>query len=248
MRESETNLKCLILSGGFGTRLAEFTDQIPKPMVPIGKYPIITHIMSHYSSFGIKDFVVLGGYKIEKIREYFGAAGAELAQRNSWNIEILDTGLETSTAGRLLKAQHAVNRDFLLTYGDGLADVDLQKLIRLHTSSNKSATVTAVRPPARFGTIEFQDDTVTSFSEKDPQKVGWINGGFFCLSASIFNYVKDSSLSFESQPMQLLVKNRELGVLPHEGFWHPMDTIRDRRVLEEIWHSGKAPWSTEALR
>jgi glucose-1-phosphate cytidylyltransferase len=241
-------LKALILAGGFGTRLAELTDEIPKPMVPIGNFPILIHIMSHFSSFGVKEFLILGGYKVEKLQEYFECQGKAVASRNNWIVNILDTGPATTTAGRLLKAQTSVGNDFLLTYGDGLADVDIKKLIQVHVSSKKTATVTAVRPPARFGTLEFHDGLVTSFSEKDPQKVGWINGGFFCLSTSIFQYLGDAHMSFESQPMDLLVKNRELGVLAHEGFWRPMDTLRDRRDLEEIWHSGKVPWSTEALR
>ena len=210
-------------------------------------FPVILHIMSHFSSYGVKDFLILGGYKVDYIQEYFAGEGKKISARNGWNVEILDTGLETSTAGRLLKARDKVDEQFLLTYGDGLSDVDIDKLISLHSHSKKIAMVTAVRPPARFGTLEFQDGIVTSFSEKDPQKVGWINGGFFCLSIPIFQYISDVKMSFESQPMGLLVKNRELGVLPHEGFWRPMDTLRDRRDLEEIWTSHKVPWNIEAL-
>ena len=168
-------MKALILAGGYGTRLAELTDQIPKPMVPVGGFPVILHIMSHFSSYGVKDFLILGGYKVDYFQEYFAGEGKRISARNGWSVEILDTGLETSTAGRLLKAKDMVEEQFLLTYGDGLSDVDVDKLISLHSHSKKIATVTAVRPPARFGTLEFQDGIVTSFSEKDPQKVGWIN-------------------------------------------------------------------------
>ena len=240
-------MKTFILAGGFGTRFAEMTDLIPKPMIEIGGFPILVHIMSHYSSYGIKDFVILAGYKHEIIENYFNAEGLELMKRNSWSVQVIDTGEGTSTAGRLVRASSELPNEFMLTYGDGIADVDINKLQNTHLKGQTIGTVTAVRPPARFGTIEFEGNKVTSFREKDPQRTGWINGGFFCFSRNILEYINDVNSSLESSPLARLTSDGELGVYPHEGFWHPMDTLRDQRSLQRIWEQGSAGWNREAL-
>jgi glucose-1-phosphate cytidylyltransferase len=241
-------MKAFIFAGGFGTRISELTDRIPKPMIPIGNWPILIHILSHYTKYGITDFVILGGYKQNIIKGFFESTpGQELARKNSWKIEVIDTGENTTTAGRLWAVREMLPEEFLLTYGDGLANIDIAELISTHERSGLTGTVTAVRPPARFGTIEFQSGIVTSFREKDPQKTGWINGGFFCLKRSCLEFISDTSLSFESTALELLTASRQLAVYPHEGFWHPMDTLRDMRSLTDIYTSGRASWDLGAL-
>jgi glucose-1-phosphate cytidylyltransferase len=241
-------MKTLIFAGGYGTRISEITDRIPKPMIPIGKWPILVHILSHYTKYGIKDFVILGGYKQNIIRDFFDStAGKELARKNSWNIEVVNTGEDTTTAGRLWAIRDKLPELFMLTYGDGLANVNVAELISTHERSGLIGTVTAVRPPARFGTIEFESGVVTSFREKDPQKTGWINGGFFCLNRSVIEFITDTSLSFESTALESLTAAGQLAAYPHQGFWHPMDTLRDMRSLVDIYSSGKASWDTSAL-
>jgi glucose-1-phosphate cytidylyltransferase len=241
-------MKSYILAGGFGTRFAEMTDVIPKPMIPIGKWPILLHIMSHYASFGIKDFVVLAGYKAVAISDFFSRGeGLTKCLENSWKVEVVDTGLNTTTAGRLWFVRESLPETFMLTYGDGLSDIDLNKLYQAHQSSKLTATVTAVHPPARFGTIEFESGVATSFEEKNPQRTGWINGGFFCMNRDILKFIENPSFSLESLPMKSIVDARQLGVFAHEGFWHPMDTLRDQISLQEIFSNGGAKWNTEAL-
>ena len=242
-------MKSYILAGGFGTRFAEMTDLIPKPMIPIGKWPILLHIMSHYSSFGIKEFVVLAGYKANVISDYF-ERGEGLAKclENSWDVQVIDTGLNTTTAGRLWSVRDSLPETFMLTYGDGLSNLDLNELHKYHQNSNLIATVTAVHPPARFGTIEFESGIATSFEEKNPQRTGWINGGFFCINKQIVNFIKDPNSSLESLTMTSLVAARQLGVFPHEGFWLPMDTLRDQISLQDIYSNNRAEWDTGALR
>lgn len=241
-------MKTLIFAGGYGTRISEITDRIPKPMISIGKWPILVHILSHYTKYGIKDFVILGGYKQNIIRDFFDStAGKELARRNFWNIEVVNTGEDTTTAGRLWVIRDKLPELFMLTYGDGLANVNVAELISTHERSGLIGTVTAVRPPARFGTIEFESGVVTSFREKDPQKTGWINGGFFCLNRSVIEFITDTSLSFESTALESLTAAGQLAAYPHQGFWHPMDTLRDMRSLVDIYSSGKASWDTSAL-
>lgn len=241
-------MKTFIFAGGYGTRISEITDHIPKPMIPIGNWPILIHILSHYTKYGVNEFVILGGYKQSIIRDFFKSdIGETLARKNSWNIEVVDTGEDTSTAGRLWAVRDQLPEKFMLTYGDGLANIDIAKLILTHESSGLIGTVTAVRPPARFGTIEFESGVVTSFREKDPQKTGWINGGFFCLNRNIIEFITDSSLSFESTALEALATSRQLAVYPHRGFWHPMDTLRDMRSLADIYASGKASWDISAL-
>jgi glucose-1-phosphate cytidylyltransferase len=230
-------MQVVILAGGFGTRLSEETDLIPKPMVKVGDIPILHHIINYYAKFGHRDFVLALGYKAEIVEDYF-------KRRKVFNCNVLsvDTGLDTSTGGRIKKLERYLDNEFMLTYGDGLSNVDLDSLLRHHHQFGKIATVTAVRPPARFGSIEISDGKVTKFAEKDPQDVGWINGGFFCLKKEVCHYISDPNLSFESDAMNRLVLNGELSAYEHRGWWQPMDTLRDKRTLEALWNKGDAPW------
>lgn len=230
-------MQVVILAGGLGTRLSEETDAIPKPMVRIGGIPILHHIMNYYASYGHVDFVIALGYKSEVIRDYFLKL-----KKIDWSINLVETGLDTATGGRIKKLAPFLEDEFMLTYGDGLSNVDLDKLLKHHEKYNKIATVTAVRPPARFGTLQIDDGIVTRFAEKDPQDQGWINGGFFCLNKKICSFIQDLHTSFESQPLNSLVAIQELTAFEHLGWWHPMDTLRDKRALESIWDSGQAPW------
>jgi glucose-1-phosphate cytidylyltransferase len=230
-------MQVVILAGGFGTRLSEETDLIPKPMVKIGDIPILHHIMNYYSHFGHRDFVLALGYKAEVIHEYFAQV-----KNSNWNLKLVDTGLDTSTGGRIKKLESILHQEFMLTYGDGLSNINLKSLLEHHKNFGKLATVTAVRPPARFGTIEISNGMVTKFAEKDPQDAGWINGGFFCLNRKICDYILDSTSSFESEPMNHLVSANELTAYEHHGWWQPMDTLRDKRALQKLWENGTAPW------
>jgi glucose-1-phosphate cytidylyltransferase len=230
-------MQVVILAGGYGTRLSEETDLIPKPMVRIGNIPILQHIMNFYSGFGHKDFVVALGYKAEVIVDYF-----ETTQNLGLNIKLVDTGLDTSTGGRIKKLEDQLDEEFMLTYGDGLSNVNINDLIDHHKRFAKIATVTAVRPPARFGTIEISNGVVSKFAEKDPQDAGWVNGGFFCLNKKVCNFISDSTTSFESEPLNHLVEIHELSAFEHHGWWQPMDTLRDKRTLESLWDKGESPW------
>ena len=230
-------MQVVILAGGFGTRLSEETDLIPKPMVKIGDIPILHHIIDYYAKFGHREFVLALGYKAEIVEDYF-----KRKKILNCNVLSVDTGLDTSTGGRIKKLESYLDDEFMLTYGDGLSNVDLHSLLEHHHQFGKIATVTAVRPPARFGSIEISDGRVTKFAEKDPQDVGWINGGFFCLKKEVCRYIPDPSLSFESDAMNRLVSNGELSAYEHRGWWQPMDTLRDKRTLEALWNKGNAPW------
>ncbi len=230
-------MQVIILAGGFGTRLSEETDLIPKPMVRIGEIPIIQHIMNYYSRFGHKDFVVALGYKAELVFEYF-----DTIKNPDLNIRLVDTGLDTSTGGRIKMLENQLDDEFMMTYGDGLSNVNITSLLDHHRRFGKIATVTAVRPPARFGTIEISNGVVTKFAEKDPQDAGWINGGFFCLNKRVCEYISDSTISFESEPLSHLVKIQELSAFEHHGWWQPMDTLREKRSLQSLWDKGDAPW------
>jgi len=234
-------VQVVILAGGLGTRLAEETDLIPKPMVRIGLEPILVHIMRIFAKFGHKEFIVATGYKQNIVQEYFDA-NFEIFNNEGWEISLVDTGLSTSTGGRLSKVMPMINSTFFMTYGDGLSDVDLDLLLKHHKNQKKIATVTAVRPPARFGTIEVSNGTVKSFKEKDPQSSGWINGGFFCLEKEVESYLMGDDVSFESEPLNKLVTINQLSAYEHHGWWQPMDTLREKRILEELWLDGKAPW------
>ncbi len=230
-------MQVVILAGGYGTRLSEETDLIPKPMVRIGSIPILQHIIDYYAGFGHVDFVVALGYKSEVIIDYF-----DRVKSPKLNVELVETGLDTSTGGRIKKLESILDDEFMLTYGDGLSNVDINNLLEHHRRFGKIATVTAVRPPARFGTIEISNGIVTKFAEKDPQDAGWINGGFFCLKKKVCDFILDSSTSFESEPLAQLVEVQELTAFEHHGWWQPMDTLRDKRTLESLWEKGRAPW------
>jgi len=229
-------MQVVILAGGLGTRLSEETDLIPKPMVLVGPDPILVHIMRYYAAFGHQNFIIAAGYKHEIISQYFDSFNS------NWKIEVVDTGLDVSTGGRLLKLKSRLEDEFMLTYGDGLGDVDLTKLHEIFSENEYLAIVTATRPPARFGSLRIQGNLVTSFNEKDPQDAGWINGGFFICSKEIINYITSLTEPLEGKPISDLVEKELLGVYEHPGWWHPMDTLRDKRQLQEIWDSGNAPW------
>jgi glucose-1-phosphate cytidylyltransferase len=234
-------MKTLILAGGLGTRLAEETDSIPKPMVRVGEIPIIQHIMSRYSLFGYKDFVVAAGYKYEIIQDYFHKEKRFLNDKG-WQVQVVDTGLGTQTAERVLLVQELLGEKFFLTYGDGLADLNISKLLKFHDETGKIGTVTAVRPPPRFGSLRIVNELVHEFNEKNPQDVGWINGGFFVFNRGIFNYLDGQSGSFEGVPLANLALDGELSAHLHYGWWQPMDTLREKRDLEDLWQRGVAPW------
>lgn len=234
-------MQVVILAGGLGTRLAEETDLIPKPMVKIGDEPILVHIMRIFAKFGHKQFIVAMGYKQEVIQEYF-KDNFEHFRNEGWEITLVDTGLSTSTGGRLSRVMPLINSTFYMTYGDGLSDINLELLLKHHQEMNRIATVTAVRPPARFGTIEISNGVVNGFSEKDPQASGWINGGFFCLDKEVESYLMGDDVSFESDPINKIVSENQLSAYEHSGWWQPMDTLREKRILQELWLSGKAPW------
>jgi glucose-1-phosphate cytidylyltransferase len=234
-------MQVVILAGGYGTRLSEETQFIPKPMVRIGEIPILQHIMNYYSKFGHTEFLVALGYKAEIIEDYFAQEDSKRLNAGRM-ISLIDTGLDTSTGGRIKMLTKELENNFMLTYGDGLSNVNLDELLSYHNKMNRLATVTAVRPPARFGTIEISNGLVTRFAEKDPQDSGWINGGFFCLRKEVCNFILDDTTSFESEPLSQLVKINELSAFEHNGWWQPMDTLRDKRTLEAIWERGDAPW------
>ncbi len=231
-------MQVIILAGGLGTRLAEETDSIPKPMVRIGPHPIIRHIMNHFAEFGHTEFLVAAGYKVEILEEYFAS---EILPED-WKVSVIDTGLETATGGRILRLKDLLADRFMLTYGDGLSDVDLNSLVDCHLTSGKLGTVTAVRPPARFGTLEILNGVVTKFSEKDPQDVGWINGGFFVLEKKFLAHIMNDQTVLEQEPLRRLSSEGQLSGYEHRNWWHPMDTLRDKRELEEIWKKGNPPW------
>ena len=228
----------MILAGGYGTRLVEYTSTIPKPMVEIGGEPILTHIMKIYKSFSIDDFIIAAGYKKEVIINYYKNS------KEFKNLKIIDTGKDTMTGGRLLrlKPMFTKNENFFMTYGDGLCDLDLSKLKKFHINHGKLATVTAVHPPVKFGELEIVKDKVKKFEEKPQTKAGWINGGFFVLNYKVFDYIKDDSTLFERQPMEKLVNEEELMAFQYEGFWKNMDNLRDKIILDKMWHENKAAW------
>jgi len=253
-------MKVVLLAGGFGSRLAEHTETRPKPMIEIGPYPILWHIMQSYASHGFRDFVVACGYKGEVIKEYFhsyfihsadcvvnlkdGSREVIRSTAPDWKVALVDTGLGTMTGGRLRRLRTWLDGagTFMVTYGDGLSDVDIGALVSFHKSHGKLATVTAVRPPARFGGLTLSGDQVREFSEKPQSGEGWINGGYFVFQSEVLDYMLDDSISLEREPLERLAKEGELAAYRHEGFWHPMDTLRDKRALDAMWESGKAPW------
>jgi len=252
-------MKVVILAGGLGTRLSEETELRPKPMVDIGERPILWHIMKSYATQGFKEFFVALGYKGEVIKRYFldyhgmsksvtidvatGRASFHESEVDDWKVHLMDTGVKTSTGGRVKRLQPWLeDGTFMLTYGDGVSDVDMNQLLAFHRKHGKIATLTAVRPPARFGALNFDGDMVTEFMEKPQIGEGWINGGFMCLEPRIFSYMKDDEDSLEADVLTRLAKDRELVAFRHDRFWQSMDTLRDVRLLESLWQSGRAPW------
>jgi len=252
--------KVALLAGGLGTRFAEETDLKPKPMITVGPYPIIWHIMKIFASFGLEDFYVAAGYKGEVIKRYFadyhttsGSIAVDLATGNitnytrppeQWNVHLIETGLQTQTGGRIKKMQDWLqgSEPFIVTYGDGVADIDIRALLKFHHSHGKIATVTAVRPPARYGAINFDGDRVESFSEKPQSGEGWINGGFMVFNTEIFDYLENDIDSLERAGLERLAADGQLMAFRHFGFWQCMDTLRDKIYLEELWNSGNPPW------
>ena len=252
-------MKAVILAGGKGTRISEESQFKPKPMIDIGGRPIIWHIMKMYETFGINDFIICSGYLGYVIKEYFAnyflhmsditfdlrenAIQVHKKRAESWKVTVVDTGLDTMTGGRLKRIEPYVgNETFLMTYGDGLSDVDISATVELHKSQKREATLVAVQQPGRFGAIEIRNHTVHNFKEKPTGDGSWINGGFFVLEPSVFNLIDDDSCIWEREPLEHLSKINQLNAFKHDGFWQPMDTLRDKIVLENLWSSNSAPW------
>ena len=231
-------MKVIILAGGFGTRISEESHLPPKPMIEIGGMPILWHIMKIYSKYGINDFVICCGYKGEIIKEFF-----EKGNNPSWNVELVDTGLDTMTGGRIKRIEKYVDDTFCLTYGDGLSDVNIHELISFHKEKKSLGTLTAIHPPERFGVLTLSDYYVTEFNEKHTGESSWINGGFFVFEPDLFDYLKDGdSTILEKKPLETLAQQKKLTAFKHTGFWHPMDTLRDKTYLENLWNTKNAPW------
>jgi glucose-1-phosphate cytidylyltransferase len=252
-------MKAVILAGGLGTRISEETQLKPKPMVEIGGKPILWHIMKIYSHYGVNDFVVCLGYRGYVIKEYFAnyflhtsdvtfdlvSNRVETHRHASepWRVTLVDTGEKTQTGGRLKRVRSYVgDEDFCLTYGDGVADVDIARLIAAHRTEKTLATVTAVQPPGRWGLLETSDAKVTGFREKPEGDGGWVNGGFFVLSPKVFDYIEGDDTAWEHAPLERLARERQLAAFHHRGFWQPMDHLRDKHYLDGLWLSGNAPW------
>ncbi len=230
-------MKAVILAGGYGTRISEESSIVPKPLIEIGGKPILWHIMKIYSAYKIDDFVICLGYKGEKIKEYFEQFDSKL-----WNIQLIDTGLDTMTGGRLKRIQDKIDNTFCMTYGDGVSNINLNNLVTFHKEKKSLATLTAIHPPERFGVLNLSGDYVTEFHEKHTGESSWINGGFFVFEPEIFDYLQNDSTVLERAPLETLAKEQKLSAFKHNGFWHPMDTLRDKKHLEDLWTSEKAPW------
>jgi len=254
-------MKVAILAGGSGTRLAEETEYRPKPMVEIGGHPILWHILMHYSRYGFNEFVIALGYKGTMIKKYFvdfaslqgnltvnvgnGDVRMHSTASQDWVVDLVDTGASTQTGGRIRRlAPHLRNDTFMLTWGDGLSDVELDKLLAFHRSHGKLATLTAVRPPARYGHMTFDGDQVIEFVEKPQISEGWINGAFFVLEPAAVDYIDDDQTVWEHEPLERLAKDGQLMAYRHRSFWQCMDTLREKHILESLWQSGMAPWKT----
>jgi len=257
MQDSAVNV--VILAGGFGTRLSEETALRPKPMVEISGRPLLWHLMNIYSAHGFDDFVIACGYKGEVIKEYFhnmfvhhsdllidlsdGSCQPINCNAPQWRIKLVDTGLNTMTGGRLLRLRnHIGGHTFMATYGDGLSNLDIKTLLQFHRSHNRLATLTAVRPPARFGGLVLKDERVCQFTEKSQTNEGWINGGFFVFEPGVFDYFHDDDTILERGPMERLAADGQLMAFRHTGFWQSMDTLREKQFLETLWERGSAPW------
>ncbi len=253
-------MKVAILAGGVGSRLAEETESKPKPMVEIGDMPILWHIMRYYSHFGYRHFIVALGYKGDVIKRFAsdifslsGSVRVDYASRQvtrgsvddmqDWIVDLVETGVDTNTGGRIKRlADHVGRERFFLTWGDGVSDIDLDALLSFHRKHGRLATLTAVRPPARFGHLELDGDQITVFNEKPQSSEGWINGAFFVLEPEVFDYIDGDATQFEREPLQRLAAAGELMAYRHEGYWQCMDTLRDKKALEQAWESGGAPW------
>jgi len=254
-------MKVIILAGGFGTRLSEYTESIPKPMVTIGGKPILWHIMNTYAKFDHKDFYVALGYKADVVKEYFlnyralnsdftvDLSNGDIAEHQKdivdWKVTLVDTGLNSMTGGRVKRMESFIGKEaFLITYGDGVADINIDALVKFHKSHGKMVTVTAVHPGARFGALGMNDNIVNSFKEKPQVNQGWINGGYFVIEPEFFDLIEGDSTIMEKSPLEKVVQMGELMAYQHNGYWQCMDTKRDRDHLEELWDTGKAPWKT----
>jgi len=252
-------MKAVILAGGFGTRITEESHLKPKPMLEIGGKPILWHIMKIFAQYDIRDFVICCGYRAYVVKEYFANyflhmadVTFDLAQNQMevhqqyaepWRVTLVDTGLNTMTGGRLLRVRDYVGQErFCLTYGDGVANVDIRALIRFHASHGRHATVTAIQPPARFGALDIDDDVVSHFEEKPKGDGRWINGGFFVLEPAVFDYIEGDATVWEQEPLKRLSQEGQLAAYRHSGYWEAMDTLRDKNHLEELWASDRAPW------
>lgn len=252
-------MKVVILAGGMGTRISEETHLRPKPMIEIGGKPVLWHIMKSYSSYGFNDFIICCGYKGYLIKEYFAnyslhmsdvtfdmRSGDRRVIQNSaepWSVTLVDTGDDTATGGRLKRVRKYLDGDaFCFTYGDGVSDVNIQNLVEHHRKQGLPATVTVTRPPGRFGVLTMTRDKITGFEEKPVERGGWINGGYFVLSPDVIDYIQGDATSWEREPMERLAREGKLAAFAHEGFWQPLDTMRDKVLLNDLWASGKAPW------
>ena len=252
-------MKAVILAGGIGSRISEETARKPKPMVTIGGKPILWHIMKIYAAYGINEFIICLGYKGYMIKEYFrnyfihmsditidvAHHKIDIHQNHAepWRVTLIDTGESTMTGGRLKRiAPYLGEEDFCFTYGDGVANIDIQALVQFHKSRKALATVTAVQPPGRYGALDLHGDAVRGFLEKPQGDGGWINGGFFVLSPKVIDYIEGDETAWETEPMARLASEGEMAAYRHSGFWHPMDTLRDRRQIEALWSTGTAPW------
>ena len=252
-------MKVVLLAGGLGTRIAEYTDAIPKPMIEIGGLPVLEHIINHYARYGLSDFLIAGGYKVRIIKKYFqdyylnisdlkiDLATGDIRYLNKsaldWSVTVIDTGLDSMTGGRLHRLRDIIGDErFLLTYGDGLSNVPIDELIASHEDAGKLMTVTAVRPSARFGELEFRGTDVVGFREKPRASQGWINGGFFVCEPGVLDYIESDDTVLEGYPMEKIAQDGELNAYFHEGFWQCMDTVRDKIYLESLIEKGNAPW------
>ena len=251
-------MKAVILAGGQGTRISEETHLKPKPMIEIGGKPILWHIMKTYSAYNINDFIICLGYKGYQIKEYFAnyflhesditidikknSLEIHETKADPWKITLIDTGENSMTGGRIKRISKYLEDTFCLTYGDGLANVDISQLIATHKKNNTLATLTAVQPPGKFGAVTIKNEKVTTFEEKPAGDAGWVNGGFFVLEPEVIDFIQGDETMFEREPLKKLTKENQLSAYHHKGFWHPMDTLRDKNKLEELWSKGNAPW------
>ncbi len=254
-------MKTVILAGGFGTRISEESYLKPKPLIEIGDLPILWHIMKYYSHFGFHEFVICCGYKAYAIKEFFAdyylhnsditfdfSSDNKMTVHNNfaepWKVTLIDTGLNTMTGGRIKRVKDYVgNEPFMLTYGDGVSDIDIPALLSFHRSHGKIATISAIQPGGRFGVLNIdKDQTITSFKEKAIEDGGWVNGGFMVLQPEVFDYIEGDDTIFERQPLEMIAESNNLAAYKHKGFWKCMDTLRDKNILDELWQEGNAPW------